>query len=162
MKRLTTLLAATIAFTGAASAQMPGMGQGQQQQFGMGLTQPYGGYSQRGFTPPGAANLSKLSGTWNYTIPNGRGAEVFQAQVDATGRFMARSNNTTIQGQFSGMSGQGVAMTPGQNGRPMQNGVQLRFDGQCHIQVTLIGQNGRPFAQGMMHVNHSAGAPCPN
>ena len=161
MKRLNVLLAAALAFTGAASAQVSGYGHGQHQP-GYGQQQP-GSYSQRGFTPPGAANLSQLSGTWNYTIPTGRGAEAFQAQVDATGRFVARSSTTMIQGQFNGMSGQGVAMSSGgNNGRPMQDGVQLRFDGQCHIQVTLIGQNGRPFAQGMVHVNHGPGEPCPN
>jgi hypothetical protein len=170
MKRLNILLAAAVAFTGAASAQMQGQGQGygqgygqQQQQPGMGLTQPQGGYNnQRGFTPPGAANLSSLSGNWNYTIPNGRGVETFQAQIDGSGRFMARSQTTAIQGQFNGMSGQGMAVSPDRNGRPMQNRVQLQFDGQCHIQLVMIGQNGRPFAQGTVHVNHGPGAPCPN
>ncbi|MEQ9586461.1 MAG: hypothetical protein RJS97_00565 [Parvibaculaceae bacterium] len=164
MKRLNILLAAALAFTGAASAQMQGNGMSQgQQQPGMGYTQTSGGYgNQGGFTPPGAASLAALSGAWAYTIQGGAGPEQFQAQVDASGRFMARSATTTLQGQFNGMAGQGMAVTPGQNGRPMQNRLQLRFDGQCHIQVTLLGQNGRPFGQGMVHVNHSPGAPCSN
>ncbi|KCZ92705.1 hypothetical protein [Hyphomonas johnsonii] len=167
MKRLNMLLAAALALTSAASAQMPGYGQGQQQpgqqQPGMGQGQPYGGYgNQGGFTPPGGGSFAALNGVWAYTIQGGSGPEIFQAQVDPSGRFTARSPTTSLQGQFNGMAGQGMAVTPGQNGRPMQNRVQLQFDGQCHIQVTLIGQNGRPFGQGMVHANHSPGAPCPN
>ncbi|MEL6567582.1 MAG: hypothetical protein AAFQ22_04125 [Pseudomonadota bacterium] len=160
MKRFTTLLAATvISLAGTAAAQMPGFGQGGQQQPGM--QQPQNPNGQRGFTPPGATNLQSLSGGWYYSWQGGADQSPFQVQVDASGRFQARSSVTTIQGQFNGMAGQGMAVSQGQNGRPMQNAVQLRFDGQCHIQVMMIGSNGRPAGQGMFHVNHRPGEPCP-
>lgn len=158
MKRFTALFAAAIAAVSAASAQMPG--QGQQPSYGMpqqNLTQPMGGYAQRSFTPPSQVNLQSLSGQWFM----GNDAEPLQAQVDPSGRFIARGRIVTLQGQFRGMAGQGTSKTTSRNGRPIQDRAQFQFDGQCHIAVVVINRQNRPIFQSNIHVNHRAGQPCP-
>lgn len=169
MKPLTTLIAATLAMAGAAAAQMPTQMPGQPQGpagFGQvspgSQVQPPSPMGQRGFTPPGAANLQALSGQWYYSHAGGTDRKPLQVQVDPSGRFQARGGSMVIQGEFQGMVGQAMVTSPDARGRgTLTAGLQLQFDGQCHISTMLYAQNGQPIGPGQMHVNHQPGAPCP-
>ncbi|MEM7766794.1 MAG: hypothetical protein AAF253_04820 [Pseudomonadota bacterium] len=153
MKTITTLLAA-LTLISSAAAQMP------HYQPQPAYSQPnYGqhGHGQRGFTQPGAIDYTALGGQWYMTFNGRSDPNPTPAQVDAQGRFMVRSGNITWQGQFRGMTGQGISMAPKRNGRGIDRfPIRLQFDGQCHIHVSM--QGAAPI---MIHVNHRPGEPCP-
>jgi hypothetical protein len=179
MKRIALAALAFTSIAGAAIAQVPGGGFGQpsfgpaqQQQPGFAQPgygqpgfppqgQPQQGFPQQGYGQPAGPNLQALSGSWYYSYAGGADTQPMQAQVDGAGRLSVRGGSLTIQGQFQGAQGQAQIVTAGRDGRPQAPmNMALQFDGGCHIQVTMFA-NGRNAGQGMVHVNHQPGAPCP-
>ena len=168
MKRSILSLTAAVALALTATAQMNGFGQQQptgygQQPSGYGQQpSPYGQPVTRGFQPPGQVDYSKLSGIWMLSTQQGNDRTPWQIQVSPNGQFKGVQGKAQMVGQFRGPVGQAKFMSVSQrNGRPLPQGdVQLQFDGGCHVQMVMYGQ-GRQVGQGVYHVNHQAGEPCP-
>ena len=173
MKRSMFSLIAAVALALSAGAQMQGYdqqpptGYGQQQPTGYGQQpNPYGGQMPGGFQAPGQVDYSKLSGTWLFSSRQGNERSPWTIQVSPNGQFQGtqptQAGMARMTGQFQGAVGQ--AQFVGINARtkrPMPpSPVQLQFDGGCHVQVMMQIKGARPL-QGVFHVNHPAGAPCP-
>lgn len=185
MKRtvITVVTSAVAALTVAAQAngfgqqptgfpQQDQSGFGQQQPTGFPQQQP-GGFPQQpsgpmqpampGFQPPGQIDVSKLGGRWMFSSQQGNDQVPWQIQVSPNGQFQGTQGKSRLMGQFNGPMGEAqMTSVHTQTGRPLQPvRVQLQFDGQCHIQMTMFNpRGGQPF-QGVFHVNHQAGQPCP-
>ena len=180
MKRPIVSIAAAVAFALSAGAQMQDQGQQQPSPFGQqqptGFGQQPSGFSQqpspyiqpapRGFQTPGQVDYSKLSGTWLLSTRQGNDSTAWKIQVSPNGQFQGtqptKAGVTRMAGRFQGPVGQ--AQFVGINTRtkrPLPPApVQLQFDGGCHVQMMMQVQGGQPL-QGVFHVNHPAGAPCP-
>ncbi len=181
MKLVLLTALASVTLAAAAGAQVPGGSYGQpgygapqagptfnqptlnQPSFNQqGFGQPVG--PQPGYAQPVAGGMQALSGDWYYSYAGGADQQPMQAQVDTSGRISVGGSAFIIQGQFQGSAGQAQMHTRarGRDGRPQQTmNLALQFDGGCHIHVTM-SSNGQNAGQGMLHVNHKPGAPCPN
>ena len=170
MKRTLLSLTAALALAMTASAQMQGYGQQQPGGYGqhpgaMGQPQqtPFGQPAQPAGTQMGAQKGPQaLSGKWLLASQYGVDQNPWTIQVSPNGQFQGMQGRTRMQGQFRGNTGQaqyfGIDNRTGKPNKPWP--VSLQFDGGCHIQMTMRAPNGQSM-QGVFHVNHQAGAPCP-
>jgi len=104
--------------------------------------------------------LASLNGQWN----DGLGT-VYSIQIDSAGRFTGSGFSTngyalSLAGNVNTTSGTYTVSIPQMN--VTLNG-NLRWGDKCHLNFqTFAPGNQSVMEQGLMHVNHPPGAPCPN